>query len=322
MYENCYQEEINNLIDEHLDKFFNINNEKESPFKSVIKYTLQNGKRIRPAIGMDIYNTLCNLHEFKTVFLAIEYIHSSSLIIDDLPCMDNATFRRNNQCVHKKYGEATAQLTSALLLALASNAMTIDIKNPNDYNNNIYMTLLNNLSSTLAITTHGQMLDLSYTDNDIGNLLKDVSKNFSVEEIIMKKTGMFFESSFLMGWLLGGGSPDNTNDIKHISFTFSMAFQIIDDIEDMEEDLKTHKKNMNQNYAIRYGFSRAINKANEYLLETSDNLKKLNIYSDFFNTLITYLFDKVDKLDKLNNLNKVDNSDNSDNSDNLNTVEK
>jgi geranylgeranyl diphosphate synthase type II len=291
-----YREEINNLLDTHLNLFFKTSI-KNSTIKQIIQYTLKNGQRIRPAISLDIYNSLCKKYNlpnhYKIVFLAVEYIHCSSLIIDDLPCMDNAILRRGDLCIHKKYGEAITQLSSVILLSLASNSIITDLKN--DYSKELYIYIFDHFSTLLSDLANGQYLDLSYSNDDIGMLLKDVSNEFTSEDIIMKKTGILFQTSFIYGWILGNGNIKQLDKIKDLSFNFSMAFQILDDIEDMDEDLQTNKKNVNQNYALKYGKKIAIEKVFEYLTNTSIYLKELELYSDFFDDLIQHMFNKLDK---------------------------
>jgi geranylgeranyl pyrophosphate synthase len=134
----------------------------------------------------------------------------------------------------------------------------------------------------------GQLLDLTYTDKNIKNLYNNNSVD--LKEMIAKKTGAFFEISFLLGWLFGGGDNDSNKieHIKKISEYFSLIYQILDDLEDVSED-KSPK-----NFVIKYGKEKSI----EYCLENINKFKNeminLEIYSDYFQEVMKYMEKKLD----------------------------
>lgn len=287
---------IDQLLEAHFDAFF----EETNPLKAVCWYVMEGGKRIRPAIAMEVCNTISGGVRRKIGIgsLGIEYVHSASLIIDDLPCMDNALFRRNKQCIHLKYGEAIAQLCSVVLMSMAFDAVTKELQESNLPQEEIHQASMFFLRHYAHVLGHhgapgGQLLDLAATQEDIGTLLKGVSKEIDVEEIIAKKTGTFFEASFLTGWIFGSGSYDKIEDVKRIAHDFSMVFQIVDDIEDMEEDIRTNKKNVSQNYAIRYGREKAILDAHAYAKKCTEGMVSMGIYTPFFKDIIESLLKKI-----------------------------
>jgi geranylgeranyl diphosphate synthase type II len=296
---------IDDLIKNHIETYFKNN----SQIKNICNYVMDNGKRIRSSIIYDICHTLTN-NKLTTSILAIEYIHASSLIIDDLPCMDDAKMRRNKDCVHIKYGEAMAQLTSVILLSLAIDAIIngdkylIDNKMLlEEEKNKIQLFVLNNIGETIGYNgaAGGQMMDLMVSDkinstDDVGNIIKNISEDIDVDEIIMKKTGKFFESSFIFGWLYGKGDFNHLDKIKELSKNFSMAYQILDDVEDMDEDLLTNKKNINQNYALKFGKEKAIEMYHNYMGNFIKILYELQLNSDFFTELIECMNNKMEKL--------------------------
>ena len=277
---------IDDFISEHLTIFFENQN---NLYKEICLYSLKDGKRIRPSITYDICNTLSNNKiDMNFACLAIEYIHCSSLIIDDLPCMDNALLRRNKECVHIKYGEPTAHLISIILFSLALDSIQKGILYNNfDINiqNKIREFYLTDISKTIFNASNGQLLDL-ILDNKIEN---NIYKNIDYKDIITK-TSMFFETSFLLGWIFGNGDISKISDVKRLSFIFSMLYQIIDDIEDIDED---KKENSLKNYVNKYGKDKAIEDAKNYLIEFTTLLNELNLESEFFITLIQYLKSKI-----------------------------
>jgi geranylgeranyl diphosphate synthase type II len=288
-----YKDQINDLISCHLNLYFK---ENDSNLKNIIIYTLNNGQRIRPSISMDIYKSLTgknnNFENFFSI-LSIEYIHTASLIIDDLPCMDNAEVRRKQPCIHVCYGEAIAQISSVILMSLAMDTIyrtNTESFEPNELNK-IGMFFLQNFSKTIGNNgaSGGQLLDLAAVNTDIGNVLKKECEKIDTTEIIEKKTGSFFETSFLIGYLYGGGDFNNISQIKKIANIFGMIYQIVDDIEDYEEDLKTNKKNITQNYAIRHGKIKAKEDTLKFITEFKNEMTKNNLYSNFFDSIINYL---------------------------------
>ena len=98
----------------------------------MILYSLNNGKRLRPIISMDICNSLCQNPEKVLKFsLGLELIHTSCLIIDDMPCMDNDNYRRGELSFHKKYSERTAQLVAGELLSIALKMIMLQFSTAN-----------------------------------------------------------------------------------------------------------------------------------------------------------------------------------------------
>lgn len=300
-----FADAVNKLLEIHIDQFFKLSR----TFREQVVYVLEGGKRLRPAISLDVYNTLCKRNGypndvFSSSFLTTEYIHTSSLIIDDLPCMDDAAVRRGKVCLHKRYGEAMAQLTSAVLMSMCMHAYSSDVSRAIDSGDidktvasEITVYLIDRLSSVIHVTSQGQFLDTTgvgeSSDNppskDLGQFLKDVSENTAVEEIIDKKTGTFFEMCFEIAWVLGNRSLDGIENMRDLSHPLSMAFQIIDDIHDMQEDLETDKKNVQGNYALRHGKERAIADAGKYLETFSNAVIDLGLSSEFFDQVLDFL---------------------------------
>ena len=279
-----------------------------------IKYVLTGGKRIRPMISLDIYNTKAAAGGVTGIcFLSTEYLHSASLIIDDLPCMDNAQTRRGNDCIHLRYSEAIAQLTTAALLALCTHSLGYDLNKAVDSGviskataTEITMYALRILGTSLLTVTEGQLLDIASTDiastdiastdiasTDIGNVIKSASEHFDVNDIIIKKTGTLFQMCFELGWILGTGSVDGTEKVRDLANLFAMAFQIADDIEDMSIDLQTNKKNVNQNYALAYGRETAVKDGNTFLDKFVVLLDEMQLSSPFFHQLVSHLRSKL-----------------------------
>jgi geranylgeranyl diphosphate synthase type II len=289
---NNYLDSINTTIEEHFNKYFN----KNDPMFQVCKYSMQYGKKIRPSISLDICKSLLNSTEnVEFPCLLVEYLHTASLIIDDLPCMDNAEKRRDNPSTHVKFGEAVTQLSSVVFLSLAMDALNKGLENNEDMMK-IGTIVLSKLSKILGSegVAGGQMLDLALSNKDVQKLYNE---KIDINDMILKKTGALFELSFLIGWLFGKGDIDKIDNIRDASKYFSMIYQILDDLEDVEEDLINSQKNSNvsKNYVINNGKEESVKHCSDYINKFKMEMIKLNIYSDYFKELMKYVKEKLEK---------------------------
>ena len=124
-----YIEKINDTIKNDIE--FNISN---SLLKEAIYYCLSDGKRWRPILFLSIFETSnINIEKYnslKSCYLFLEYIHNASLVLDDLPMMDNDDYRRDKLTLHKKFDESTSKLAGLQLILLGQykiNNMLIEL---------------------------------------------------------------------------------------------------------------------------------------------------------------------------------------------------
>lgn len=204
--------------------------------KEACVYSLSSpGKRLRPILVMAMAEALGNDLDVLQPALVVELFHSASLIADDMPCMDNADLRRKNLTLHKKFGEATALLASYGLLTLAfekihSSSQALVKQKPSFSKQaseicSIALELASKCSG-LQGATSGQHLDL----------FSACKTKESIYDVMYKKTGTLFEVSLVLGWLYGGGDLEKIEPVKKLAYHFGNAFQIADDIEDLEKD--------------------------------------------------------------------------------------
>lgn len=153
---------------------------------------------------------------------AIELVHASSLILDDLPSMDDAPLRRGRRANHLEFGEAIAILAAFGLLNLAYGTFARAYEPP-------LAARLAALTSEAVGTTgliEGQALDLLATDRDI---------TFeALERIHRGKTGALFVAAAAAGAVVAGGGPDAVGALSAYAKNLGLAFQIIDDLLDVE----------------------------------------------------------------------------------------
>jgi len=227
----------------------------KTKLRDACEYALLNGgKRFRPALVLMISKSLGFNADATQAALAVEYFHTASLIADDLPCMDNGDERRSKPTVHKVYGEVIALLSSYALISAGYECIARNsefIKQANYFFSNtadaLTVLAMQNASYNTGLSgaTGGQYLDMFPRDQSLATL----------NEVIQKKTISLFEISFVFGWLFGGGDIQKLDEVKKAANHFGMAFQIVDDIEDMQQDLNNNHK---VNVAINFGKEKAL----------------------------------------------------------------
>ena len=206
-----------------LDIFLNKYKTDNKLFK-VMCYSLRNGgKRLRPIIIKEVSKSL-NLkkRQYINSMIAIELIHSYSLIHDDLPCMDDDDYRRGRLSTHKKYGEAQAILAGNSLLTMAFNLLAKD-SNPQLVN------LLSDLSGFKGLAG-GQSLDIDITKKNVSYKM--------IDEIHELKTARLFEFCTSAPLIITYESSNKINLARKYGKIIGKIFQIIDDIHDY-----AHKSN-------------------------------------------------------------------------------
>lgn len=202
---------------------------------STMKYAvLDGGKRIRPVLCYATCDALgVSLDEADNLAIALELIHSYSLVHDDLPAMDNDDYRRGKFSTHKKFGEANAILCGDALLNLA---IEIALNK-----SNISITYINAIRVLFDYSGYkgmilGQILDLDYegkslTENDLYN-------------VIINKTAKLISAPILMASKLSGNKYEN--QLKEYGYNIGVLFQITDDIMDVEGSIETIGKTPNK----------------------------------------------------------------------------
>jgi len=227
----AYLGEKKAFVDKALEACFN---EPEGPASLIIesmKYSLfAGGKRLRPilclagtkAVGGDESDVL-------PVACALELIHTYSLIHDDLPVMDDDDLRRGKPANHKVFGEAVALLTGDGLLAEAFNLIAAT-------------EITEKVSANALLKVTGMIARASGYRGMIGGQLVDIQWQRKtadppiVEFIHTRKTGALITASVVSGAILGGGNESQIKAMTSYGEKTGLAFQISDDILDIEGD--------------------------------------------------------------------------------------
>lgn len=212
----------------------------KTKLRDACEYALKSGgKRFRPLLVLLVAEALGNNLSVLDAALSVEFFHTASLIVDDLPCMDNEEERRSQPTLHKIYGESIALLSSYALICAAfekihTNTTKMKESTFRETADAAGMLALENATRCAGISgaTGGQFYDI-------------FPPNLSLEtlrQVIYQKTVTLFEVSFVFGWLFGGGDPFRIEQVKKSAYHFGMAFQIADDLGDLAQDEKNQRE--------------------------------------------------------------------------------
>ncbi len=226
--------EFDNILKNDIRKVENsllsyIPDAKDGQFSVVeaMRYSLINGgKRIRPVLALEFARACKGSRDTcLPLACALEYIHTYSLIHDDLPCMDNDDLRRGKPSCHKQFDEATALLAGDALLTHA-----FEIVSDCDLSDDKKVMAISLLSqnSGVAGMIGGQVIDLLFEQGNPA--LKDLLTVYKL------KTGALISAACLLGCISAGASNEQLSAASKFAYSLGIAFQIQDDILDIIGD--------------------------------------------------------------------------------------
>lgn len=248
------------------------------------------GKRIRPILMLLVYNMYKGKwKEITDIAMAIEMIHTYSLIHDDLPCMDNDDLRRGMPTNHKKFGENIAVLAGDALL---NEAMLLIMRFALENGGN-------SLKAAVAIA------EASGLEGMIGGQVVDIineGKKISKEELIYmheKKTGELIRVSVISGALLANAPEEDMQLLDKFGRNLGLAFQIKDDILDVIGNAEKLGKNTlsdeekhKSNFIAMYGLEFCIEESRRLTEECISILKNLSTETKVLRQLTYELLDR------------------------------
>lgn len=189
--------------------------------KAMHYVTFTGGKRFRPILAFSACKACGGkIEKVLPAALAIELIHTYSLVHDDLPALDNDDIRRGQPTCHKKFGEANAILTGDALLTLAFEWLT-EIKPATKA-----VAILKEIAKAAGV--HG-MIGGQVADLEIVKKRKTLRDH---EFIHRKKTGALIQASVVAGAISAGASSQGLKRMAHYGECLGLAFQLVDDILD------------------------------------------------------------------------------------------
>ena len=238
----------------------------------MLSYSLEGGgKRIRPLLCLEFAKAAGgNVENALPFALAVEFIHTYSLIHDDLPCMDNDDYRRGKLSSHKKFGEANALLAGDALLTrsfgIIAEAANGGVKPEYCIKAVEELSRLAGANGMIG----GQYIDLYYENKEAdGEIL------FLMD---LLKTSALIESACVLGLISAGADDEKINAARNFAQALGLAFQIKDDIlETKSNEPSSDEINNKATYVSVFGTEKAESLAEEYTLKA---VKALDVFGD------------------------------------------
>ncbi len=220
------------------------------------------GKRLRPILvlaGAEI----CGFEEKKVLdaACAIEYIHTYSLIHDDLPALDNDDYRRGKLTCHKKFSEDLAILAGDALLTYAFELLGRNIKRCRTKNGGRAVELLAQAVGKDGMVG-GQTADIIYSGGEKKSRASQISD--VVDFIHLNKTAKLIEISCKLGAVILNASESKLRALGSYGRNIGLAFQIVDDLLDYGEK-NSDRINRRLTYPGAFGVDASRKKAKEYV---------------------------------------------------------
>jgi farnesyl diphosphate synthase len=254
---------------------------------------LDGGKRIRPTLvyagGMATGATQARL---DAPACAVELIHAYSLVHDDLPAMDDDDLRRGKPSCHRAFGEAYAILAGDALQSLAFQILAQE--DPQDTGAAIRLQMIRKLAlaSGSRGMAGGQAIDLAATGQQL-NIAE-------LEDMHIHKTGALIRASVILGAVCGNGVDSaQLARLDHYAKCIGLAFQIRDDILDVEGETETLGKNtgMDQHrkkstYPALIGLDAARERARELHADAIDSLSGFDENADPLRWISAYIIER------------------------------
>ena len=281
-----YTEEVEAVIEKYLPA-------EEGHQKTVLEamdYSVRaGGKRLRPLLMRETYRLFGgNGSEVEPFMAAIEMIHTSSLIHDDLPCMDNDTLRRGVPTTWVKYGYDMAVLAGdgLMIYAFETAAKALSMTE-NKERAARCMGLLAEKTGIYGMIG-GQTVDVELTN-------KPIPKD-KLDFIYRLKTGALLEASMMIGAILAGAGEEDIKAIERTASLVGLAFQIQDDILDVTSSpemlgkpVLSDEKNNKTTYVTLEGLEKAQKDVEEISAKAVDELHSVGRTNEFLEELIKML---------------------------------
>lgn len=264
----AYQKRCQSRVDTALEQLFQAPRAELERLYQAMRYSVMNGgKRVRPLLVYAACEALeGDLERADGAACAVELIHAYSLVHDDLPAMDDDDLRRGQPTTHKAFDEASAILAGDALQSLAFGVLADRRRNPQDAETRLQMIELLSQAAGPAGMVGGQAIDLE----SVGRQLDQQA----LETMHRHKTGALIEASVQLGALASGNADEPAlRSLQHYAQAIGLAFQVQDDILDVESDTATLGKTQGKdeaNHKPTYPALLGMEAAKAYALELRD----------------------------------------------------
>lgn len=264
----AYQQRSQQRVDAALERLFQAPASDLERLYAAMRYSVINGgKRVRPLLVYAACESLGgDLAQADAAACAVELIHAYSLVHDDLPAMDDDDLRRGQPTTHIAFDEACAILAGDALQSLAFEVLGSDTGNPADAALRLRMLATLSRAAGPAGMVGGQAIDLAAVGIKIDQQ--------ALERMHRHKTGALIEASVVLGAMASGkASAIQLNALQQYAQAIGLAFQVQDDILDVESDTATLGKTQGKDEANdkpTYPALLGLEAAKTYALELRD----------------------------------------------------
>lgn len=287
-----YLKKMQQLVDESLERYLPLKDELPTSIHEAMRYSMfAGGKRVRPVLMLAACDAVDgDISKAMPAACAMEMIHTYSLIHDDLPAMDNDDFRRGKPTNHKVFGEATAILAGDALLTEAFILMS----NP-EFAKGLAPDVLLQVIHEIAVCAGsrgmigGQVVDMESEGK------KDIDFA-TVQYIHTHKTGALIKASLKCGALIGGADGKRLEAITRYGEAVGLAFQIADDILDIEgtteqigKDAGSDQARGKATYPAVVGLAESKIRASELVATAVESLAGFGEKADPLREIATYI---------------------------------
>ncbi len=277
MWEKRFSEK-RKLINLWLEKLLPPEDSVPQSLHEAMRYSVMaGGKRLRPMLTMYAYELSGkNCEDIAKPACALEYIHTYSLIHDDLPCMDDDDLRRGKPTVHKKFNEAIAVLAGDALHAYAFELLA-------SWGDSLIVSEVAKAIGTYGMLG-GQICDILAENSEI-----DLE---TVRNIHTRKTAALIHAALKIGAMMGGLHESDMVYISSYGKKIGLAFQIVDDILDVTSDTETLGKTAGKDdisgkatYPRAIGLDESRRIAEELIVSAHEDIARLSMPAEVFAVL-------------------------------------
>lgn len=283
---------IGKAVDMRFDRLLAVPDDPRAPLYEAMRHAIiGGGKRMRPLLvvaSCDLFNVA--RERSLRVALAIEAVHCYSLVHDDLPCMDDDDMRRGKPTVHKVFGEGPAVLTGDSLFALAFEILADEVTHEDPYVRAELVLALARASGPSGMAG-GQMMDLMAVGNDF-----DLAATTRLQQL---KTGALIGFCLEAGCIMGKVSEAVRLKLKGYARDLGLAFQIADDLLDVEGDessagkvLRKDAEQGKSTFVSLLGVERARTQANMLIDQAIDHLHGFGPEADLLRAIARFAIER------------------------------
>ena len=277
-----FEASLQDRVNDKLNSLLNNSNQIDES----ITYALSNpGKRVRPILIYLVGDALkIPKNNLDSIAVASEIIHTYSLVHDDLPCMDDDDLRRGKPTLHKQYSESTAVLAGDAMQSLAIQIILEDKNISSEIKVMVTKFLMKTIGHKGMIL--GQALDIEFEG-------LEVSKD-QIIQMNHLKTGLLIEFCILAPVLIANKRNEHW---ENIASSVGIAFQLIDDLLDLEESVENLGKATNKDLSknkksapLVFGIPDTLEEINKYEVKTMESVDNLGLNNHPLTNYLKSLF--------------------------------